>query len=120
MISFIHAVHGNSLNLVGGFKLAITNFARTCEFAARCGAAVPPWLAALFEDLDDDPDTRQLVAATVAAEQCRILRAAGIRDFHFYTLNRAELTLAICRMLGVRPNPAAANGDREKVLAPAG
>ncbi len=100
--------------------LPITNFARTCEFAARCGASVPPWLAALFQDLDDDPDTRQLVAATVAAEQCRILRAAGVRDFHFYTLNRAELTVAICRMLGVRPNPVAANGDRRKELASAG
>jgi methylenetetrahydrofolate reductase (NADPH) len=97
--------------------LPITNFARTCEFAARCGAAVPPWLAALFEDLDDDPDTRQLVAATVAAEQCRILRAAGVCDFHFFTLNRAELTVAICRMLGVRPNAAGSRAEPAAAMA---
>jgi methylenetetrahydrofolate reductase (NADPH) len=63
---------------------------------------VPPWLAELFEGLDDDPDTRQLVSATVAVEQCRLLQDEGMNEFHFYTLNRAELTLAICRMLGLR------------------
>ena len=88
--------------------LPITNFARTVEFARRCGAAVPAWLASLFDGLDDDPETRQMVAATVAAEQCRALYADGVRSFHFYTLNRAELTVAICHMLGVRAHATAA------------
>ena len=66
---------------------------------------MPPWLARLFEGLDDKPATRQLVAATVAAELCRRLYAGGVRDFHFYTLNRAELSYAICHMLGMRPAP---------------
>jgi methylenetetrahydrofolate reductase (NADPH) len=65
-------------------------------------------MADLFEGLDDDPDTRQLVAATVAVEQCRRLHAEGVNNFHFYTLNRAELTVGICHMLGVRPHTAAA------------
>ena len=70
--------------------------------AGMCGAAVPPWMADLFDGLDDDPETRKLVAATVAAEQCRALSAHGVDLFHFYTLNRAELTYAICHILGVR------------------
>jgi methylenetetrahydrofolate reductase (NADPH) len=82
--------------------LSITNFNKTVEFAAKCGARVPDWMETLFEGLDDQPKTRQLVAATVAAEQCRVLYANGIRNFHFYTLNRAEHTLAICHMLGMR------------------
>lgn len=83
--------------------LPVTNFAQVVKFSAACGASVPVWLAKLFEGLDDDPDTRRLVAASVAAEQCRRLQAHGIRDFHFYTLNRADLTYAICHILGVRP-----------------
>jgi methylenetetrahydrofolate reductase (NADPH) len=82
--------------------LPITNFTKTVEFAGRCGAAVPAWMPTLFEGLDDQPQTRQLVAATVAAEQCRVLYENDVRDFHFYTLNRAELTFAICHMLGLR------------------
>ncbi len=89
--------------------LPVTNFARVREFSANCGASVPKWMADLFEGLDDDPDTRKLVAATVAAEQCRVLLANGVRQFHFYTLNRADLTFAICHILGVRP--ASAKGD---------
>lgn len=77
----------------------ITNFARTVEFAKKCGATIPSWLAALFDGVRDDPDTRNLVAAVAAAEQCRQLRAQGVSEFHFYTLNRAELTAAICHML---------------------
>ena len=93
--------------------LPVTNYARLVDFSKKCGASIPPWMAHLFDDLDDDPETRKLVAATVAAEQCRALYANGVRDFHFYTLNRADLTLAICRTLGVRPKgprggPAAA------------
>jgi len=83
--------------------LPVTNFARVAEFSARCGAAVPTWMADLFEGLDDDPETRKLVAAGVAAQQCRALHAAGVTDFHFYTMNRADLVYAICHILGVRP-----------------
>jgi len=72
------------------------------EFALKCGAHLPEWVRTLFEGLDDQPKTRQLIAATVAAEQCRVLYANGIRNFHFYTLNRAEHTLAVCHMLGMR------------------
>ncbi len=93
--------------------LSITNFAKLIEFATTCGARIPDWMAVLFEGLDDQPKTRQLVAATVAAEQCRVLYANGIRNFHFYTLNRAEHTLAICHMLGLR----AASAAREKQTA---
>ncbi len=83
--------------------LPVTNFTRVREFARVCGATVPAWLADLFEGLDADPETRKLVAATVAAEQCRQLYAGGVREFHFYTLNRADLVYAICHILGVRP-----------------
>jgi methylenetetrahydrofolate reductase (NADPH) len=83
--------------------LPVTNFARVKQFAASCGASVPEWMAELFDGLDDDPETRRLVAASVAAEQCRALYAGGIKQFHFYTLNRADLTYAICQVLGVRP-----------------
>src|SRR3546814_19169451 len=68
-----------------------------------CGTAIPAWMMSLFDGLDDLPAARQLVAATVAAELCRRLYAGGVRDFHFYTLNRAELSYAICPMLGLRP-----------------
>jgi methylenetetrahydrofolate reductase (NADPH) len=87
--------------------LPVTNFARVRDFARKCGASVPQWLAELFAGLDNDPTTRNLVAAWVAAEQCRKLQEQGVREFHFYTLNRAELTRSICHILGVRPGPAA-------------
>ncbi len=83
--------------------LPVTNFAQVVKFSAACGASVPAWLARLFEGLDNDPETRRLVAATVAAEQCRRLQDHGVTEFHFYTLNRADLTYAICHILGVRP-----------------
>ncbi|WP_282606805.1 methylenetetrahydrofolate reductase [NAD(P)H] [Pelagibius sp. Alg239-R121] len=79
--------------------LPITNFERTVEFAALCGATVPGWLAELFTDLDDEPVARGFVAAATAVEQCRYLQTRGVEEFHFYTLNRHELTAAICRML---------------------
>lgn len=82
--------------------LPITNFSKMVEFSDKCGTRVPRWLRQLFEGLDDHPKTRELVAATVASEQCRVLHENGVRDFHFYTLNRAELGLAICHMLGMR------------------
>lgn len=83
--------------------LPIGNFAQVANFARRCGASVPDWLARLFDGLDDDPATRELVAATVAAELCASLWAEGVRQFHFYTLNRGNLTAAVCRMLGLKP-----------------
>jgi methylenetetrahydrofolate reductase (NADPH) len=64
---------------------------------------VPAWLAYHFEGLDNDPETRKLVAATIASDQCRRLYREGVTDFHFYTLNRADLAYAICHLLGVRP-----------------
>ena len=92
---------GISAPIIPGI-LPVTNFAAVQRFAATCGATVPAWMAELFDDLDDAPDTRQLVAATVAAEQCLRLKQQGVTEFHFYTLNRAELTVAICRRLGLR------------------
>ena len=87
--------------------LPVTNFARVAEFSGKCGAAVPAWMGDLFDGLDDDPETRKLVAASVAAEQCRELHAQGVTDFHFYTMNRADLVFAICHILGVRARPEA-------------
>ncbi len=83
--------------------LPVTNFAQVKRFSAMCGATVPGWMADLFEGLDEDPETRKLVAASIAAEQCRVLQANGVNEFHFYTLNRANLTYAIARILGLRP-----------------
>ena len=83
--------------------LPVSNVSQTRRMADMCGTAIPAWMIALFEGLDDHPAARQLVAATVAAEMCRRLYAGGVRDFHFYTLNRAELSYAICHMLGLRP-----------------
>ena len=87
--------------------LPVTNFAQLKRFSAMCGATVPAWMADLFGGLDEDPETRKLVAASIAAEQCRVLQANGVDEFHFYTLNRANLTYAIARILGLRP----ASGD---------
>ncbi|MDE2196155.1 MAG: methylenetetrahydrofolate reductase [NAD(P)H] [Gammaproteobacteria bacterium] len=92
---------GVSMPLVPGI-LPVTNFRQVQKFASRCGASVPASLARHFEGLDDDPETRKLVAAHVAGEQCRRLQAEGVHEFHFYTLNRAELTRAICHLLGIR------------------
>ena len=83
--------------------LPVSNVAQTRRFAALCGASIPSWLDRLFEGLDDLPAARQLVAATLAAELCGELYACGVREFHFYTLNRAELSYAICHLLGLRP-----------------
>ena len=95
---------GITVPIVPGI-LPVTNFAQVKKFAAMCGASVPGWMAAQFEGLDDDPETRRLVAASIAAEQCRLLQSNGVKEFHFYTLNRADLSYAICHILGVRPQP---------------
>lgn len=81
----------------------VLNFTQTAKFAAKAGATVPPWLAARFEGLENDPMTRQLVAAAVASEQVLDLVDRGVSDLHFYTMNRADLVYAICHLLGLRP-----------------
>ena len=83
--------------------MPVSNFHTMTKFAAMAGATVPRSMAPLFEGLDDDPETRKLVAVTVAAEQCQQLAEAGVTEFHFYTLNRADLTYALCHILGLRP-----------------
>lgn len=93
---------GMDIEVVPGI-LPVSNVAQTRRFADACGASIPGWLNGLFEGLDDLPSARQLIAATLAAELCGQLYAGGVRCFHFYTLNRAELTYAICHLLGVRP-----------------
>jgi len=95
------AAAGLDIEIVPGI-MPVTNFAGIERMAANCGTDVPAWLGHLFEGLDDLPAARQLIAATVAAELCGQLYAGGVRHFHFYTLNRAELSYAICHLLGVR------------------
>jgi len=95
------AAAGMDAEIVPGI-LPVSNVATTRRFAQACGATIPKWLDDLFEGLDDLPAARQLIAATVAAELCGQLYAGGVRHFHFYTLNRAELSYAICHLLGVR------------------
>ena len=102
------AAAGLAVPVVPGI-LPVTNFAQLKRMAGTCGASIPAWMGAHFDGLDDDPDTRRLVAASLAAEQCRRLQANGVNEFHFYTLNRADLLVAICHLLGVRaPKPATA------------
>lgn len=84
--------------------LPVTNFKSMVAFAGRCGATVPKWVSQRFEGLDDDLETRSGIAAAMAVEQCKELEREGVNAFHFYTLNRAELTTAICRMLGLGQN----------------
>jgi methylenetetrahydrofolate reductase (NADH) len=86
--------------------LPVTRFPQVLKFAARCGATIPEWLQERFHGLDDDAETRRLIAASVAIEQVRALAKEGVKEFHFYTLNRSELTYAICHALGVRPAAA--------------
>jgi methylenetetrahydrofolate reductase (NADPH) len=95
------AARGVDIEIVPGI-LPVSNVAQTRKFAGQCGAAIPDWMDRLFEGLDDLPAARHLVAATIAGELCGQLYAGGVRQFHFYTLNRAELAYAICHLLGVR------------------
>jgi len=98
---------GVELPIVPGI-MPVTNVKSLVRMTSMCGTDVPRWLSDLFDGLDDEPSTRQLVAASVATEMCSRLYQEGFDAFHFYTLNRAELTLAICRVLGLRPAKAAA------------
>ena len=100
------AAEGLDVEIVPGI-LPVTNVAQARKFAAQCGAEIPDWLDGVFEGLDERPAARQLIAATVAAELCGQLYAGGVRHFHFYTLNRAELAYAICHLLGVRAKAVA-------------
>jgi methylenetetrahydrofolate reductase (NADPH) len=95
------AAAGITVSIVPGI-LPITRFPQVTKFAARCGARIPAWLEERFAGLDNDPDTRRLIAANVAIEQVSRLRRHGVTEFHFYTLNRAEMTYAICHAIGVR------------------
>jgi methylenetetrahydrofolate reductase (NADPH) len=99
---------GIEIPIVPGI-LAVQNFKQAASFAKRAGASIPEWHARKFEGLDDDPDTRRLVAATAAAGQVQKLAKRGIDMFHFYTMNRADLVFAICHLLGIR-----AKGGAEK------
>ena len=96
------AARGIRASIVPGI-LPITRFPQLVKVAKRCGASVPDWLHTRFAGLDDDPETRRMIAANVAIEQVQYLRRHGVEEFHFYTLNRAELTYAICHALGLRP-----------------
>jgi methylenetetrahydrofolate reductase (NADPH) len=98
---------GIDIPIVPGI-LPVLNFKQAASFAQRTGASVPAWLAARFEGLDHDPETRRLIAAAVAAEQVIDLVDRGVGDLHFYTMNRADLVYAICHLLGLRPEPAVA------------
>jgi methylenetetrahydrofolate reductase (NADPH) len=97
---------GITASLVPGI-LPITRFPQVLRMASRCGASVPQWLCRRFDGLDDDPETRRMIAASVAIGQVEQLRREGVNEFHFYTLNRVELTYAICHALGVRAVEAA-------------
>jgi methylenetetrahydrofolate reductase (NADPH) len=96
------AAAGINVPIVPGI-MPVSNFQTVTRIAGLCGAAVPAWLAELFDGLDDDLETRRMIAATVAGDLCRNLQAEGVEQFHFYTLNRAELAYTICHLLGVRP-----------------
>jgi methylenetetrahydrofolate reductase (NADPH) len=98
---------GVTMPIVPGIMLQ-ANFRGLQRISGLCGATIPDWLADLYEGLDDDEETRELVTANVAADLCRKLADQGVEDFHFYTLNRAGLALSTCRLLGLKPHPAKA------------
>ncbi len=101
------AAAGIDSSIVPGI-LPITRFPQLTRFAEQCGASVPDWLSQRFAGLEDDAETRQMIAASVAIGQVQRLQSEGINEFHFYTLNRSELTFAICHALGVRSKQVAA------------
>lgn len=96
------AAAGVHVPIVPGI-MPVSNFQGVSRIAGLCGSKVPAWFANLFDGLDEDVETRRMIAATVAGDLCRRLRDEGVDQFHFYTLNRADLTFAICHLLGVRP-----------------
>ena len=100
------AAAGINVPVVPGI-MPVSNFQGITRMAGLCGSKVPEWLAYMFDGLDDDLETRRMIAATVAGDLCRRLHGEGVDQFHFYTLNRADLTFAICHLLGVRPHAPA-------------
>jgi methylenetetrahydrofolate reductase (NADPH) len=98
------AARGIDIPIVPGL-MPTTNFKGVLRMSGRCGAKVPDWLMRLYDGLDDDPDSRKAIAAAVLAGQVEDLRALGFDQFHFYTLNQADLTYAACRLLGMQPRP---------------
>ncbi len=82
--------------------MPVSNYAQAAKFSAMCGASMPEWMGRLFEGTENDPETRRMIGMVVAAEQVRLLQANGVDEFHFYTLNRADLTYAIAHVLGIR------------------
>ncbi|WP_406812524.1 methylenetetrahydrofolate reductase [Histophilus somni] len=84
--------------------LPVTNFKQLQKMAAITNVKIPSWMAKMYEGLDDDQTTRNLVAASIAMDMVKVLSCEGVKDFHFYTLNRSELSYAICHTLGVRPS----------------
>jgi len=105
-LRFVDNCHKNKIYvpIVPGI-LPVTNVKQAKHFAKMCGANIPKWMENIFMNLDEQVETRNLVAGIVATEMCRILHNFGVDDFHFYTLNRSELTIAICHVLGVKmPN----------------
>ncbi len=100
------AAAGIDAEIVPGI-MPVSNFAAVVRMSKMCGTEVPAWMERLFAGLDDLPEARQLVSATLAAELCRKLYAGGVKQFHFYTLNRAEMSFAICHLLGVRAKAGA-------------
>ena len=113
-LRFLDRAYGVGLTvpIVPGI-LPVTNYTTVKRFSAQCGASVPAWMTHLFEGLEDDPTTRRMVAAVAAAEQCNRLKAEGIDEFHFYTLNRADLTYAICHILGLRADVGGGGNRRQ-------
>ena len=103
-LKFLDQAHaaGISAPIVPGI-MPVSNFAQAAKFSAMCGATVPAWMGPMFEGTENDPELRRMIAAIVAAEQVRLLQANGVDEFHFYTLNRPDLTFAVAHLLGVRP-----------------
>jgi methylenetetrahydrofolate reductase (NADPH) len=97
--------------------LPIHNFGQVAKFAGMCGASIPRWLAERFDGLEDDPQTRSLIAAALAADQVMDLVERGVHDFHFYTMNRAQLVYAICHLLGLRGSQPAGRDEAVVVAA---
>ncbi len=110
------AAAGITAPIVPGI-LPITRFAQVRRFAERCGASIPPWLHERFTGLEEDAETRRLIAANIAIEQVHALARHGVSEFHFYTLNRAELTFAICHALGLRPQASARRAASQELHA---
>lgn len=93
---------GIDVEIIPGI-LPVSNFKQAKKFAVMTNVRIPAWMAQMFDGLDDDAETRKLVGANIAMDMVKILSREGVKDFHFYTLNRAEMSYAICHTLGVRP-----------------